>query len=114
MINSGFEKGNVAWFADGQINVSQNCIDRHAHATPDRTAIIYEPDEPGHAQKISFAQLLDKVCRVANVLKARGVGKGDCVAIYMPMVPEAAFAMLACSRIGAIHRYVLHYPFLHV
>ncbi|WP_299879216.1 acetate--CoA ligase [uncultured Sulfitobacter sp.] len=101
--------GNVKinWYADGQLNVAANCVDRHAAATPDRTAIIWEPDSPhDDALHITYAELRGHVCKMANVLKNLGVGKGDRVVIYMPMIPEAAYAMLACARIGAIHSIV--------
>ncbi len=101
--------GNVKinWYADGQLNVAANCVDRHAAATPDRTAIVWEPDSPDDdALHITYAELRGHVCKMANVLKNLGVGKGDRVVIYMPMIPEAAYAMLACARIGAIHSIV--------
>jgi non-ribosomal peptide synthetase component E (peptide arylation enzyme) len=101
-----FEDGSVAWFEGGHLNVAQNAIDRHAEKHPDRVAIIWESDDPKHHEKITYKQLLKKVSQLANALKELGVRKGDRVAIYMPMVPEAAYAMLACARIGAIHRYV--------
>ncbi len=99
-------KGEVRWFIGGQLNVTLNCIDRHLPARAHQTAILWEGDEPGLQRKISYQQLHDSVCRLANVLRARGVKKGDRVCIYMPMIPEAAFAMLACARIGAIHSVV--------
>jgi acetyl-CoA synthetase len=102
----GFENGNVSWFEGGQINVAYNCVDRHAAKNPSQVAIIYEADEPGSHVYITYGQLLDHVCRFANVLKNKGVKKGDTVCIYMPMVPEAAYAMLACARIGAVHSVV--------
>lgn len=101
-----FHSNSVAWFLGGKLNVSYNCVDRHAFATPDAVAIIYESDEPGHSQKITYSELLGQVCRFANVLKKYNVRKGDAVAIYMPMVPQAAVAMLACARIGAVHSVV--------
>ena len=107
--NTDFTRGKVSvrWFEDGTLNVSANCVDRHVAAHGDRTAIIWEPDDPeAAARHISYAALLDGVCRLANVLKAHGVGKGDRVVLYMPMIPEAAFAMLACARIGAVHSVV--------
>ncbi|HVF94102.1 MAG TPA: acetate--CoA ligase [Sphingomonas sp.] len=97
----------IEWFADGEINVAANCIDRHLAADGDTVAIIWEPDEPGEMpRRITYRALHAEVCRFANVLKANGVGKGDRVTIYMPMIPEAAFAVLACARIGAIHSVV--------
>jgi hypothetical protein len=98
---------HIRWFADGRLNVSVNCIDRHLKIRPQATAILWEPDDPTEApRKISYAQLHAEVCRFANVLKANGVAKGDRVTLYMPMIPEAAFAMLACARIGAVHSVV--------
>ncbi|WP_136637605.1 acetate--CoA ligase [Pseudooceanicola onchidii] len=107
--NTDFTLGQVAikWFEDGELNVAANCIDRHLDTRGDQTAIIFEPDDPKDpAQHITYAQLHDKVSRLANVYKAHGVGKGDRVIIYLPMIPEAAYAMLACARIGAIHSVV--------
>ena len=97
---------SIRWFYDGTLNVSANCIDRHAERTPDKTAIIWEGDDPGEDRKFTYAELKSEVCRMANVLKSLGARKGDRVTIYMPMIPEAAFAMLACARIGAIHSVV--------
>ena len=98
---------HISWFSDGKLNATANCIDRHAKAHPDRTAIIWEPDVPSEEPRhISYKQLLAEVSRFANVLKANGVEKGDRVTIYMPMIPEAAFALLACARIGAIHSVI--------
>lgn len=98
--------GNIEWFAGGQLNVSVNCIDRHLPQRADQTAIIWEGDEPNNDAHISYQQLSDNVCQLANGLRERGVKKGDRVCIYMPMIPEAAYAMLACARIGAIHSVV--------
>ena len=97
---------SIKWFDGGKLNVSANCIDRHAAKTPNRTAIIWEGDDPAIDKSISYAELKKLVCQMANVLKKHGVKKGDRVTIYMPMVPEAAYAMLACTRIGAIHSVV--------
>ena len=97
---------SIRWFEGAKLNITSNCIDRHAAQTPEKTAILWEGDEPGQHQAISFRQLKDNVCRLANALKALGVRKGDRVTIYMPMVPEAAYAMLACARIGAVHSVV--------
>ena len=97
---------HVKWFEDGTLNVSANCIDRHLPHKADTTAIIFEGDDPNVSRRISYAELYSEVCRFANVLKTQGVKKGDRVTIYMPMIPEAAYAMLACSRIGAIHSVV--------
>ena len=107
--NTSFKKGAVSirWFEDGTLNVSANCIDRHMISRANQTAIIWEPDDPGTpARHITYAELLEQTSRLANVLKAHGVQKGDRVVLYMPMIPEAAFAMLACTRIGAIHSVV--------
>lgn len=93
----------VEWFADGELNVSENCLDRHLKEHPHKPAIIWEGDHPSRHKIISFEELHDEVCRFGNVLKKRGVTKGDRVVLYMPMVPEAAIAMLACNRIGAVH-----------
>jgi len=98
---------HVRWFEDGTLNVSANCIDRHLETRGDQTAILFEPDDPNdEAQHITYRELHSHVCRFANVLKEMGVGKGDRVVLYMPMIPEAAYAMLACTRIGAIHSIV--------
>ncbi|WP_188503342.1 AMP-binding protein, partial [Salipiger profundus] len=107
--NTRFDFGNVdiKWYEDGVLNVAYNCIDRHLPARANQTAIIFEPDEPGDpAQHITYAELYDKVNRMANVLLSQGVMRGDRVVIYLPMIPEAAYAMLACARIGAIHSIV--------
>ncbi|MDG2089655.1 MAG: acetate--CoA ligase [Gammaproteobacteria bacterium] len=100
------KQGKFNWFNGGKLNVSTNCIDRHLPERADQIAIIWEGDEPGTDRKITYQELHDHVCQMANVLKQRGVKKGDRVCIYMPMIPEAAFAMLACARIGAIHSVV--------
>jgi len=96
----------IKWFEDGALNVSANCIDRHLAKHADQTAIIWEGDDPNVSKHITYRQLHEEVCKFANVLKARGVKKGDRVTIYMPMIPEAAYAMLACTRIGAVHSVV--------
>ena len=101
-----FRAGRVAWFDGARLNVSYNCIDRHLKERADQTAIIWEGDDPAESATISYQQLHDAVCRLANGLKARGIKKGDRVCIYMPMIPEAAYAMLACARIGAVHSVV--------
>ena len=102
-----FGQVKINWFADGALNVSANCIDRHLETRGDQTAIIWEPDSPDEdAQHISYRALHAKTCKMANILRDIGVGKGDRVIIYMPMIPEAAYAMLACARIGAIHSIV--------
>jgi len=99
-------RGDAQWFLNGKLNVSVNCIDRHLPQRAQQVAILWEGDEPGVERKITFQELHDEVSRLANVLKRRGVEKGDRVCIYMPMIPEAAFAMLACTRIGAVHSVV--------
>ncbi|MBQ0212575.1 acetate--CoA ligase [Proteus vulgaris] len=106
--NTSFDPGHVRirWFEDGQLNISQNCLDRHLKTRGDQTAIIWEGDSPNESKKITYRQLHQDVCQFANVLKNLGIKKGDVVAIYMPMVPEAAVAMLACTRIGAIHSVI--------
>jgi len=102
-----YGKVSIKWFEDGTLNVSANCIDRHMARRANQTAIIWEPDDPKTpAQHITYAQLLEQTCRMANVLKKHGVKKGDRVVLYLPMIPEAAYAMLACARIGAIHSVV--------
>jgi len=97
---------HIRWYEDGTLNVCANCVDRHLEDKADQVAIIWEGDDPAIDRKITYAELYDAVCRFANVLKAQGVQKGDRVTIYMPMIPEAAFAMLACARIGAVHSVV--------
>ncbi len=106
--NTSFDPHNVSikWFEDGTTNVSMNCIDRHLKDAGDRTAIIWEGDDPSESKHITYKELHEQVCRLANVLKSLGVGRGDTVTIYLPMIPEAAYAMLACTRIGAIHSIV--------
>ena len=97
---------HIRWFEDGVLNVSANCIDRHLAIRGDQTAILWEGDDPKDSRAISYRELHEEVCRFANVLKAHGVSKGDRVTIYMPMIPQAAYAMLACARIGAVHSVV--------
>jgi acetyl-CoA synthetase len=106
--NTCFDPGKVSikWFEDGTTNVSMNCIDRHLANRADQTAIIWEGDNPNESKRITYRQLHQHVCRLANVLKSHGVAKGDTVTIYLPMIPEAAYAMLACARIGAVHSIV--------
>lgn len=105
--NTSFtDKVEIKWFEGGTLNVSSNCIDRHLLLHAEQTAIIWEGDNPEESRIITYAMLYDSVCRLANVLKSLGVAKGDRVIIYMPMIPEAAFAMLACARIGAVHSVV--------
>ncbi len=98
--------GEIAWFSGAKLNATINCIDRHLEARGDQVAIIWEGDDPSEQQYISYKELHESVCRFANLLKSRGVGKGDRVSIYMPMIPEAAVAMLGCARIGAVHSVV--------
>ena len=104
--SANFATGQIGWFLGGKLNVTINCIDRHLATHADQTAIIWEGDEPTDEAHITYQQLADAVGKLANGLRARGVGKGDRVCIYMPMIPEAAYAMLACARIGAIHSVV--------
>ena len=101
-----YVNGAIAWFSGAKLNVTVNCIDRHLETRGDQTAIIWEGDDPSEQQHISYKELHENVCRFANLLKSRGVGKGDRVSIYMPMIPEAAVAMLGCARIGAVHSVV--------
>ena len=104
--DSDYTQGRIKWFEGAKLNVAYNCLDRHLATRGDQTAIVFEGDEPDSDNHISYRQLHDAVCRFANVLKTRGVKKGDRVSIYMPMVAEAAVAMLACTRIGAVHSIV--------
>lgn len=106
-VQSGsLNNGDVAWFLNGKLNASYNCVDRHAFANPDKPALIYEADDESDNKIITFGELLRKVSQIAGVLKSWGVKKGDTVAIYLPMIPEAVIAMLAVARIGAIHSVV--------
>jgi len=100
------DNARIRWFYDGTLNACYNCIDRHLPARADQTALLREGDQAGDSSAITYAELKDAVCRLANALKSRGVKKGDRVTIYMPMVPEAVYAMLACARIGAVHSVV--------
>ncbi len=104
--SSGSRDVSIRWFPDGTTNVAHNCIDRHLAARGDQVAIIWEGDDPAESRKITYRELHAEVCRMANVLRNRNVGPGDRVTIYMPMIPEAAFAMLACARLGAVHSVV--------
>ncbi|WP_444920811.1 acetate--CoA ligase [Microbulbifer sp. CnH-101-G] len=106
VLEEDMHRGHTAWFADGQLNVTVNCIDRHLASRSDQTAILWEGDDPADSVAITYRTLYDNVCRLGNLLKSRGVKKGDRVCIYMPMIPEAAYAMLACARIGAVHSVV--------
>jgi acetyl-CoA synthetase len=101
-----FTKGHIRWFEGGRLNASYNCVDRHLAERGEQAAIIWEGNEPGQVRRITYRELHEQVCRVANALKGRGIGKGDRVCLYMPMIPEAVFTMLACARIGAIHSVV--------
>ena len=104
--SENFLTGDAKWFLDGKLNVSTNCIDRHLTDDREKIAIIWEGDSPEDSKQISYEELYSEVCKLGNLLKARGVKKGDRVCIYMPMIPEAAYAMLACTRIGAVHSVV--------
>ncbi len=104
--SSDFNRAEIRWFDGSRLNVSFNCLDRHLETRADQTAIIWEGDDPNDSLHLTFRDLHEQVCRFANALKSKGVGKGDRVSIYMPMVPEAAVAMLACARIGAVHSVV--------
>ena len=101
-----FNTAEIAWFKGGKINVSVNCIDRHLPQRAGQTAIIWEGDNPEQSQLITYQELHDQVCKLANAMRAKGISKGDRVCLYMPMVPEVVYAMLACTRIGAIHSVV--------
>ena len=106
--NASFDEADfrIRWYADGVLNASANCIDRHLPACADDVAIVWEGDDPSEQRRVTYAELHREVCRFANVLRAHGVSRGDRVTIYLPMIPEAAYAMLACARIGAIHSVV--------
>ncbi|TPX59140.1 acetate---CoA ligase [Powellomyces hirtus] len=104
--HGNFHEGNISWFVDGQVNACYNCVDRHALVNPNKVAIIWEADEMDHHRSITYGEVLAEVSRLANVLLKYGVRRGHAVAIYMPMVPEAVYAMLACARIGAVHSVV--------
>eukprot|EP01095_Lingulamoeba_sp_RSL-Kostka_P011078 TRINITY_DN4135_c0_g1_i1.p1 TRINITY_DN4135_c0_g1~~TRINITY_DN4135_c0_g1_i1.p1 ORF type:complete len:664 (+),score=245.26 TRINITY_DN4135_c0_g1_i1:39-2030(+) len=104
--SGSLEIGNVNWFENGKLNVCYNCVDRHLKDNGDSVAIIWEQDEPDNAQKITYKQLHQRVCQISNLLLSLGVRKGDRVCIYLPMIPEAAYTMLACARIGAVHSVV--------
>ena len=106
--NTTFEHASVSikWYEDGELNVSTNCIDRHLESRGDQTAIIWEGDNPNDSKSISYNELHLEVCKLANIFKTLSVAKGDRVVLYMPMIPEAAYAMLACNRIGAVHSIV--------
>ena len=97
---------SIKWYEDGTLNASANCLDRHLATRGDQTAILWEGDDPGESRRVTYREAYEEVCRLANVLRANGVKKGDRVTIYMPMIPEAAFSILACARVGAIHSVV--------
>ena len=101
-----YDKGHIRWFEGGRLNACYNCVDRHLERRGDQTALIWEGDDPADDAHITYQELHEQVCRLANVLKSRNVSKGDRVCIYMPMIPEAVYAMLACARIGAVHSVV--------
>jgi acetyl-CoA synthetase len=101
-----YSKGYIRWFEGGKLNACYNCVDRHLERRGDQTALIWEGDDPADDAHITYQELHENVCRMANVLKSRNVSKGDRVCIYMPMIPEAVYAMLACARIGAVHSVV--------
>jgi acetyl-CoA synthetase len=104
--DNSLNDGQIAWFLGGKLNVCENCVDRHIKSKGDHIALIWESDEPGASQKITYRELQREVCRMANVLKHNGITKGDRIAIYMPMIPQAVYAMLACARLGAVHSVV--------
>jgi len=107
VLDWNFDAPDVKWFAGGKLNITENCLDRHLASRADKTAILWEPNDPGEAaQRITYRELHERVCRYANVLKRNGVKKGDRVCVYMPMIPDLAVAVLACARIGAIHSVV--------
>lgn len=106
--NTSFDRHNVdiRWFEDGELNVAANCLDRHLKHRGGQTAIIWEGDDPADTRHITYAELYEQTNQLANALKEMGIGKGDTVTLYMPMIPEAAMAMLACARIGAVHSVI--------
>ena len=107
VLNWNFDEPNVKWFEGGKMNITINCLDRHIAERGDQTAILWEPNDiDGHAKRYTYKELLSEVCRCANGLKSLGIGKGDRVVFYMPMVPELAIGVLACARIGAVHSVV--------
>ena len=100
------QAGKIAWFAGGKLNVSVNCLDRHLATKGDKVALLLEGDEPGANRRMTYREVYEEVCRLSNALRAKGIKKGDRIAIYMGMVPELAVAMLACARIGAVHSVI--------
>merc|ERR1711981_958651 len=105
-MNCNMDTADFKWFEDGELNVCVQCVDRHLPTRSNQTAFIFEQDEPGTEVKVTYAELHKMVCQVANVLKSKGVKKGDRVTLYMPMSPIACATMLACARIGAVHSVV--------
>jgi acetyl-CoA synthetase len=99
-----FHTAKIRWFEGGKLNACYNCVDRHLETRGDQVALIWEADDPATDKRITYRELYEQVCRLANVLKRRGIAKGDRVCIYMPMIPEACMAMLACARIGGVRR----------
>ncbi|MES2627573.1 MAG: AMP-binding protein, partial [Bacteroidota bacterium] len=107
VLDWNFEGPEVKWFINGKLNITENCLDRHLDEFGDRTAIIWEPNDPTEKErKLSYKELHHEVCKLANVYKSLGVAKGDRIALYLPMAPELAIAVLACARIGAVHSVV--------
>src|SRR5690554_2601303 len=106
-LDSDMKNAKIKWFDGGQLNIIENCIDRHLEKNGDKTAIIFEPNSTYEkAQHISYRKLYEEVNKMANVLKSKGIKKGDRICIYLPMIPELAYTMLACARIGAIHSVI--------
>ena len=106
VMDCDFSTAHIRWFEGGKLNACYNCIDRHLERRAEQTALIWEGDDPADDDHISYVELYEHVCRLANALKARNVGKGDRVIVYMPMIPQAVMAMLACARLGVIHSVV--------
>jgi acetyl-CoA synthetase len=106
IFDADFRQVDFSWYGGGRLNACFNCVDRHLAARGDKPAILWAGDEPGDYRSVTYRELKHLVCRIANVLLAHGVGRGDRVAIYMPMIPELAATMLACARIGAVHSVV--------
>src|SRR5205814_3669779 len=108
VMNVSFQQKDfrIRWYEDGELNVSANCLDRHLESQANKPAIIWEGDSPDRSRTLTYGELHEQVCRLANGLTALGVGPGDRVVLYLPMIPEAAVAMLACARIGAVHSVV--------
>jgi len=107
VLSYDFSKAEFKWFEDAKLNITENCLDRHLHTKGDKTALLFEPNNPEEeAEHITYRQLHERVCKFANVLKDKGIKKGDVVCIYLPMIPELAISVLACARIGAIHSVI--------